>query len=123
MPSNELVRRHDIPLFRPPGKPQAPRLDELEPLVEHLTFNPLPGCGELIGYASVELHRLPFRLVLPGWPIFEGAGSELQIGLPLVLGAFPGSRYTALSSPEMPRLIEEVRAALLVQHPDLLQGS
>lgn len=117
MPSKGVARR-DIAS----GSPSRKSSSDDHSLVKHLTFNAVSGCGELCGLAAVELRRLPSGLILPGWPVFRVADSGLRVGPPRVLGPYPLSHYTAISSSQFSQLIAEVRAVLLDQHPDLLLG-
>lgn len=92
-------------------------------LVKQLNFHAMPGCGEQLGQVSVEFTRLPLDLVLRGWQVFQTEDGQIRIGVPLVLGGPAGSRFTAISGAEMPKLVTEIRAALLAQHPELTRGA
>jgi hypothetical protein len=111
MPSRKRDVRRDIASISAGIKSSAIAADRL---VEQVTFS--------LGHVSVELRRVPAHLILPGWPIFQTADGEIQIGLPMVLAAYPGARHTGISGPELPQLIAEVRAALGISHPDLMRG-
>lgn len=103
-------------------KPVLPPRPGLQ-LIENVTFNPLINFGEQIGHIAVEFQRVPAHLVMPGWPVFQRAGGEIQVGLPMVLAPYAGGRYTGISGPALPQIIQEVRDVLLALRPDLLQGS
>lgn len=118
MPSNGAARP-DIASISPSHK----KLSADDRLVERVTVYSTPGCGEQRGYAGVEFRRLPSGFVLGGFPIFKMVDGELRIGMPRVLGAYPGARYTAISTREDRQLVAEVQAALLAQHLDLLERS
>jgi hypothetical protein len=69
----------------------------LSAIIKTIHYEPFAG-GQQIGWVDVTLSRVPVGLVLRRFPVFSGReGPGVSIGLPMVAGAYAGSRFSSFA--------------------------
>lgn len=91
-----------------------------------ITFEPMPGAGEQVGWPHAADLKSDPGLSVRYFPIFRSPTTgNITIGMPLALGAAPGSRSSAITfdtDEHRARFLERLKAALRGAAPGLFEG-